>query len=73
MRLTKVWTQVIGRAAYYGNDRLPEKVAGLHDHKGMLTVRWKEASTAGEQVFFNEAWGDPAIGDGSALVEHEEC
>ena len=35
---------------------LEDKIAGLEDHKGELTVRWKSEPTENERAAFRAAW-----------------
>lgn len=69
-RLQRVWGYAVGMADHFGNTQFPDKVARLHDHKGILTVLWKSDPTPGEKEFFSSAWKS-SIGDGSDIVEHE--
>lgn len=55
----------------YGNKNILDEVAKLHDHKGTLTVSWKEKPINGEKEMFLKAWAR-CIGDGSDNVEYEE-
>ncbi len=71
-RLRTVWGYAVGLADHYGNLDFKKKVAELHDHKGILTVKWKEAATAGEKEFFSRAWKSD-IGDACENVEHEDA
>ena len=71
-RLRTVWGYVVGLADHYGNRDLASKIAELHDHKGILVVRWKEDGTAGEKEFFSRAWKS-SIGDFCDNVEHEKA
>ncbi len=52
------------------NHRFLHKVKKLHDHKGELTVYWKEEPTDAEKDFMVKAW-ESKIGDGGGPVKHE--
>lgn len=51
-----------------GLDILP-KLSRLDDHKGTLSVYWKESPTTLEMKIISDAW-DSAIGDGCDNVDH---
>jgi hypothetical protein len=55
-RLNRVVGYVSALADHYGNVDLLKKVVSLHDHKGDLTVGWKEQPMDGEKEFFAKAW-----------------
>jgi len=57
-RLNRVVGYVSALADHYGNADLFNKVVSLHDHKGELTVVWKEQPVEGEKEFFAKAWTD---------------
>lgn len=69
-RLERVIGYVQALADYYGNKNVLDKVAKLHDHKGTMTVFWKEKPTDGEKEMFLKAWAS-RIGDGAENVEHQ--
>lgn len=70
IRLQRVLGYVFALAEHYGNDALLEKLDGLNDHKGHLSVIWRRPPTSGEKDFFRAAWMS-LIGDGSDHVEHQ--
>ena len=70
-RLRTVWGYAVALAEHYGNRGLRRKIAGLHDHKGILTITWKSTATAGEKEFFVQAW--KSVGDLTENVEHERA
>ncbi|NIA10700.1 MAG: hypothetical protein GWP10_13475 [Nitrospiraceae bacterium] len=69
-RLARVIGYVQALADYYGNKQVLGKVSELHDHKGTMTVFWKEQPTDGEKEMFLKAWYSD-IGDGADNVEHQ--
>jgi len=44
-RLQRVIGYVQSLADYYGNKQILDKISKLHDHKGTMTVFWKEQPT----------------------------
>ena len=69
LRLENVFYYALELAEYYGNTHFPNKVARLHDHKGLLTVVWREMPTLKEKEYFLLAWESP-IGDLSPNILH---
>ena len=69
-RLERVIGYVQALADYYGNKQILDKVSKLYDHKGTMTVSWKEQPTDGEKEMFLKAWVS-RIGDGADNVEHQ--
>ncbi len=67
-RLERVWQDVITQAHHYGNTRLPEWVAELRDHKGILEVHWLEKPAVGEKDFFTKAWANQS--EPASCVKH---
>ena len=70
IRLERILGYVHGLACHYGNSDLLDKVVSVHDHKGDLTVVWREKPADGEMEFFNKAWRDGIIGDDWGPIEH---
>ena len=70
VRLERVIGYLCALAEYYGNEKILAKIAKLHDHKGTLTVTWKDTPSDGEKEFILRAWQSP-IGDGADNIEHE--
>jgi hypothetical protein len=63
--------RVIGYVcACQGKNNILNKVKGIHDHEGTLTVKWKSAPTHEEKEVWTKAWCS-VIGDRSDTVEHE--
>jgi hypothetical protein len=69
-RLQRVIGYVQALADYYGDKKILDKVLKLHDHKGTMTVFWKEQPTDEEKGMFVKAWIS-RIGDGADNVEHQ--
>ena len=69
-RLNRVYGYAVALADSDGNRDCITKMAGLHDHKGNLIVRWRTAPTVREKSFFLRAWVS-LIGDGAENVSHE--
>ncbi|NTY90423.1 hypothetical protein [Pseudomonas putida] len=71
-RLTRLH-HVLGYAAAMmdvnGIGRLASRVAGVHDHKGILQVHWISVPVDVERHVFKQAWGSQ-VGDGTDQVEH---
>lgn len=70
IRLERVIGYVCALSDHYGNNKLLSKISGLHDHKGILTVTWKNSPTVGEKEIISKAWSS-SIGDGADNVEHD--
>ena len=71
LRIERVIGYVCALGEHCGNQALLSKIAKLHDHKGVLNVKWHQRPTAGEKEIVAKAWGS-LIGDGAAEnVEHE--
>lgn len=70
IRLHWVLGFVHALASNYGNTELLDKVASVDDHKGDLTVCWREIPAQGEMDLFNKAWNDDVIGDAWGPVAH---
>lgn len=51
------------------NSGIFSKIIEIRDHKGLLTVRWKDKPTKQEENVFKEAWLSH-IGDLCDTVEH---
>lgn len=67
-RLNRVYGYMIGLADQAGDKGFINKLAQLHDHKGTMTVFWREPLTDEEKQFCVKAW-QSLIGDGSAHVD----
>jgi len=72
VRLNQILGFVHALASHYGNQRLLSKVISVHDHKGDLTVCWREKPTDGEMELFNRGWRDELIGDAWGPTEHTD-
>jgi len=68
-RLNRVYGYAIGLADTDGNRQCITKLARLHDHKGRLTITWRQTPTMPEKAYFLRAWHS-LIGDGSDHVDH---
>jgi len=68
-RLHRVLGYVAALADHYNNTHVLNKLHGLHDHKGILEVKWTEKPTDGEKEWFKQAW-ESQIGDGCDSVDH---
>jgi hypothetical protein len=69
-RLERIIGYVQALADDYGNTHILDKISKLHDHKGTMTVFWKEQPTDREKKMFSKAWMS-RIGDGADNVEHQ--
>jgi len=69
-RLQRVIGYAQALADYYGNKNLLNKITGMHDREGTMTIFWREQPTEGEKEIFVKAW-ESRIGDGSSNVKHE--
>ena len=69
-RLERVIGYVCALADRKGDDDVLGLVSGLHDHKGVLTVRWQEQPSRKRRGYFVAAWAS-IIGDGNEIVEHD--
>lgn len=68
-RLSRVYGYAIGLADTDRNADCINKLAKLHDHKGVLMVIWHVQPSARERNYFLRAW-QSLVGDESSLVEH---
>ncbi len=68
-RLNRVIGYVYALAESQGNRKILGKVERLHDHKGTLTVTWRNRPNEEEKRYFLRAW-ESVIGDGADNVEH---
>ncbi len=69
IRIERVIGYLCALAEHYGNEELLSKIVRLYDHKGTLTVTWRNAPSDGEKEFVLKAWLS-RIGDGANNVEH---
>lgn len=69
-RLERIIGYVCALADQNGDDEVLSLVAGLHDHKGDLTVTWKDKPSRKRRRYFVAAW-ESVIGDGARNVEHD--
>lgn len=68
-RLGRVYGYAVALADTAGNTEFINKLAQLHDHKGVLTVYWHTDPTDEEKQYFVRAWKSQ-VGDGTDRVEH---
>jgi len=69
-RLHEIWGYAYALSEKNESNSVIESVVGLHDHKGVLTVTWKNNPSDGQKAIFTSAWGS-ALGDCADNVEHE--
>ncbi len=69
-RLERIIGYVQALADYCGNTQILDKISKLHDHKGTMTVFWKDQPTDEEEKMFSKACMS-SIGDGADNVEHQ--
>lgn len=68
-RLNRVVGYVSALADHYGNPDLLNKIVSLHDHKGDLTVEWKEQPKDGEKEIIAKAWKN--MGELAENITHQ--
>jgi hypothetical protein len=69
VRLHRIVGYIGALSDVIGHDVLP-RIAGLHDHKGVLTVKWRQQPSDAEKRLVTKAW-ESSIGDGANNVTHE--
>lgn len=51
------------------DNKIPEKIKSLKDHKGILIIEWLVSPSNSEMLILSEAWKS-RIGDGADRVKH---
>lgn len=52
------------------NEKFYNKISSIYDHKGTLTITWKEAPTELEKVYLQMAWESIVTDYESETIEH---
>ena len=69
VRLHRIVGYIAALSDVIGRDVL-SRIAELHDHKGILQVKWRGQPSDAEKSLVSKAW-QSGIGDGADNVTHE--